>query len=91
HEDMRGRVDFEIQRDHGGFLSGFLLAKAGYVEGTLVVSIVNGTVGLRGPITNATLSGKLRLDKTSIKVPEKLPTSLREIDIRHKNAPRAVL
>ncbi|MGO8117351.1 translocation/assembly module TamB domain-containing protein [Rhizobium leguminosarum] len=67
------------------------LDKAVYVDGTLVVSTVNGTVGLRGPITNATLSGKLRLDKTSITVPEKLPISLREIDIRHKNAPRAVL
>ncbi|MBY5817161.1 filamentous hemagglutinin adherence factor [Rhizobium leguminosarum] len=67
------------------------LDKAVYVDGTLVVSTVNGTLGLRGPIANATLSGKLRLDKTSITVPEKLPTSLREIDIRHKNAPRAVL
>ncbi|MBX5048398.1 translocation/assembly module TamB domain-containing protein [Rhizobium lentis] len=67
------------------------LDKAVYVDGTLVVSTVNGTVGLRGPIMAATLSGKLRLDKTSITVPEKLPTSLREIDIRHKNAPRAVL
>ncbi|RXT17281.1 filamentous hemagglutinin adherence factor [Rhizobium leguminosarum] len=67
------------------------LDKAVYVDGTLVVSTVNGTVGLRGPIMNATLSGKLRLDKTSITVPEKLPTSLREIDIRHKNAPRAVI
>ncbi|SCB60370.1 autotransporter secretion inner membrane protein TamB [Rhizobium aethiopicum] len=67
------------------------LDKAVYVDGTLVVSTINGTVGLRGPIMSATLSGKLRLDKTSITVPEKLPTSLREIDIRHKNAPRAVL
>ncbi|MHC2482572.1 translocation and assembly module TamB [Rhizobium leguminosarum] len=67
------------------------LDKAVYVDGTLVISTVNGTVGLRGPIMNATLSGKLRLDKTSITVPEKLPTSLREVDIRHKNAPRAVL
>ncbi|WP_182564582.1 translocation/assembly module TamB domain-containing protein [Rhizobium leguminosarum] len=67
------------------------LDKAVYVDGTLVVSTVNGMVGLRGPIMNATLSGKLRLDKTSITVPEKLPTSLREVDIRHKNAPRAVL
>ncbi|MGO7213881.1 translocation/assembly module TamB domain-containing protein [Rhizobium ruizarguesonis] len=67
------------------------LDKAVYVDGTLVVSTVNGTLGLRGPIKSATLSGKLRLDKTSITVPEKLPTSLREIDIRHKNAPRAVL
>ncbi|PDS86351.1 translocation/assembly module TamB domain-containing protein [Rhizobium sp. L18] len=67
------------------------LDQAVYVDGTLVVSTVNGTLGLRGPIMNSTLSGKLRLDKTSITVPEKLPTSLREIDIRHKNAPRAVL
>lgn len=67
------------------------LDKAVYVDGTLVVSTVNGTIALRGPIMNATLSGKLRLDKTSITVPEKLPTSLSQIDIRHKNAPRAVL
>ncbi|MFS8147305.1 translocation/assembly module TamB domain-containing protein [Rhizobium sp. BR 249] len=67
------------------------LDKAVYVDGTLVVSTVSGTLGLRGPITSATLSGKLQLEKTSITVPEKLPTSLREIDIRHKNAPRAVL
>ncbi|WP_037079210.1 translocation/assembly module TamB domain-containing protein [Rhizobium sp. CCGE 510] len=67
------------------------LDKAVYVDGTLVVSTVNGTLALRGPIMNAALSGKLRLDKTSITVPEKLPTSLSQIDIRHKNAPRAVL
>ena len=67
------------------------LDKAVYVDGTLVVSTVNGTLGLRGPITNATLSGKLQLEKTSITVPEKLPTSLSEIDIRHVNAPPAVL
>lgn len=67
------------------------LDKAVYVDGTLVVSTVDGTVGLRGPIANATLSGKLQLEKTSITVPEKLPTSLSEIDIRHINAPAAVL
>ncbi|MBX5211484.1 translocation/assembly module TamB domain-containing protein [Rhizobium sp. NZLR11] len=67
------------------------LDKAVYVDGTLVVSTVNGTIALRGPMMNSTLSGKLRLDKTSITIPEKLPTSLSEIDIRHKNAPRAVL
>lgn len=67
------------------------LDKAVYVDGTLVVSTINGTVGLRGPIANATLSGKLQLEKTSITVPEKLPASLSEIDIRHINAPPAVL
>ena len=67
------------------------LDKAVYVDGTLVVSTVSGNLGLRGPIMSATLNGKLQLEKTSITIPEKLPTSLREIDIRHKNAPRAVL
>ncbi|OWV67277.1 filamentous hemagglutinin adherence factor [Rhizobium sp. R339] len=67
------------------------LDKAVYVDGTLVVSTVSGNLGLRGPVMSATLNGKLQLEKTSITIPEKLPTSLREIDIRHKNAPRAVL
>ncbi len=68
------------------------LNKAVYVDGTLVVATVDGTIGLRGPLTaNPTLNGKLTLEKASITVPEKLPTSLREIDIRHKNAPKAVL
>lgn len=68
------------------------LDKAVYVDGTLVVATVDGTIGLRGPLTaNPTLNGKLRLDKASITVPEKLPTSLREVDIRHVNAPKAVL
>jgi translocation and assembly module TamB len=68
------------------------LDRAVYVDGTLVVATVDGTIGLRGPLlANPTLNGKLRLEKASITVPEKLPTSLREIDIRHVNAPKAVL
>lgn len=68
------------------------LDKAVYVDGTLVVATVDGTVGLRGPLlSNPTLSGRLDLEKASVTVPEKLPTSLREIDIRHIHAPAAVL
>jgi translocation and assembly module TamB len=68
------------------------LDRAVYVDGTLVVATVDGTIALRGPLlANPTLSGKLRLEKASITVPEKLPTSLREIDIKHLNAPKAVV
>lgn len=68
------------------------LDRAVYVDGTLVVATVDGTIALRGPLlASPTLSGKLRLEKASITVPEKLPTSLREIDIKHRNAPKAVL
>ncbi len=68
------------------------LDRAVYVDGTLVVATVDGTIGLRGPLlANPTLNGRLRLERASITVPERLPTSLREIDIRHVNAPKAVL
>ncbi|OWV90796.1 filamentous hemagglutinin adherence factor [Rhizobium sp. R72] len=68
------------------------LDRAVYVDGTLVVATVDGTLGLRGPLlANPTLNGRLRLERASITVPERLPTSLREIDIRHVNAPKAVL
>ncbi|WP_306913427.1 translocation/assembly module TamB domain-containing protein [Rhizobium mesoamericanum] len=68
------------------------LDRAVYVDGTLVVATVDGTIGLRGPLLGTpTLSGRLQLERVSITVPETLPTSLREIDIRHVNAPKAVL
>ncbi|MBW9054322.1 translocation/assembly module TamB domain-containing protein [Rhizobium mesosinicum] len=68
------------------------LDRAVYVDGTLVVATVDGTLGLKGPLlSNPTLNGRLRIDKASITVPERLPTSLREIDIRHIHAPPAVL
>lgn len=67
------------------------LDNATYVDGTLVVATVNGTLGLRGPIlSNPTLSGALRLERASITVPERLPTSLEEINVQHRNAPPAV-
>ncbi|APO69474.1 hypothetical protein IE4872_CH03891 [Rhizobium gallicum] len=67
------------------------LDRAVYVDGTLVVATVDGNLGLRGPLlTNPVLSGRLNVEKASITVPDKLPTSLREINIKHVNAPPAV-
>ncbi|MFK0164540.1 translocation/assembly module TamB domain-containing protein [Rhizobium sp. NPDC090279] len=64
---------------------------ATYVDGTLVAATVNGTLGVKGPLMTAPmLTGNLRINKASITVPEKLPASLSEINIKHRNAPAAV-
>ncbi|MFB2566811.1 translocation/assembly module TamB domain-containing protein [Rhizobium sp. IMFF44] len=64
---------------------------ATYVDGTLVTATVNGTLGIKGPLMTAPmLTGNLRINKASITVPQKLPASLSEINIKHKNAPAAV-
>ncbi|MDL2406335.1 translocation/assembly module TamB domain-containing protein [Rhizobium calliandrae] len=64
---------------------------ATYVDGTLVTATINGTLGIRGPLLTApVLTGNLKLAKASITVPEKLPASLSQINIRHRNAPAAV-
>jgi translocation and assembly module TamB len=67
------------------------LDNATYVDGTLVNANVNGTLGLKGPLMGGpVLSGALKMNKASIVVPDKLPASLSEINIQHKNAPAAV-
>jgi len=64
---------------------------ATYVDGTLVAATVNGTLGIKGPMLTAPmLTGNLRINKASITIPEKLPASLSEINIKHKNASAAV-
>ncbi|MBB4568193.1 translocation/assembly module TamB domain-containing protein [Rhizobium leucaenae] len=77
----------------GGFPADIQLKfnNATYVDGTLVTATINGTLGIKGPLLTApVLSGNLKLNKASITVPEKLPASLSEINIKHKNAPAAV-
>ncbi|MDI7862505.1 translocation/assembly module TamB domain-containing protein [Rhizobiaceae bacterium n13] len=68
------------------------LNRANYVDGTLFTARVDGTVTVRGPLLRGpVIGGSIVLDKASITVPEKLPTSLTEIDIKHRNAPAAVI
>ena len=67
------------------------LDKAVYVDGTMVASTADGKLTLRGPLLSApVLAGRIDLTKTAITIPEKLPTSLSELDIRHRHAPPAV-
>ncbi|KQY34501.1 translocation/assembly module TamB domain-containing protein [Rhizobium sp. Root483D2] len=67
------------------------LAKATYVDGSLFTASVDGALTLTGSLTaTPVLGGKVTISKAAITIPEKLPASLSEIDIKHKNAPAKV-
>ncbi|MGV8937427.1 MAG: translocation/assembly module TamB domain-containing protein [Allorhizobium sp.] len=67
------------------------LNKATYVDGTMLNTEATGTLTLQGPLLSApVLAGKIALGDTAITVPERLPSSLAELDITHKNAPADV-
>lgn len=61
-----------------------------YVDGTLVTANVTGDLTLKGPVAALALGGKVRINKANITIPQKLPASLSEIDIKHRNAPADV-
>ncbi len=68
------------------------LDQASYADGTLFAVTADGTLTFKGPVMSGpTLGGDVSLTKASITVPAKLPTSLRSVDIRHRNAPADVL
>ncbi|MCL6707426.1 translocation/assembly module TamB [Pseudomonas sp. R2.Fl] len=67
------------------------LAEAQYADGTLFTTSARGELFLRGPlVAGPTLSGNITLGETAITVPERLPASLSELDIQHRNAPEPV-
>jgi len=66
------------------------LGDIAYVDGTLVAANVAGDLTLKGPVASLTLAGKVRINKANITIPQKLPASLSEIDIKHRNAPADV-
>ncbi|MBR0554206.1 translocation/assembly module TamB [Ciceribacter sp. L1K23] len=67
------------------------LSEAAYVDGTLVSTSASGDLTLRGPLlAGPTLSGNLALGETAITIPERLPATLSELDITHRNAPADV-
>ncbi len=61
-----------------------------YVDGTLVTANVTGDLTLKGPVAGLSLGGKVRINKANVTIPQKLPASLSEIDIKHRNAPADV-
>jgi translocation and assembly module TamB len=68
------------------------LDQAVYVDGNTVTSTADAQLTLRGPLlAGPTLAGTVNLSRTSITISESKPTSLRELDIKHRNAPVEVL
>ncbi|MES5099735.1 translocation/assembly module TamB domain-containing protein [Agrobacterium sp. BA1120] len=67
------------------------LNRAAYNDGTLFTTNASGTLTLKGPVLNSpVLGGTITLEKSAITIPERLPASLSQIDVKHKNAPPAV-
>jgi translocation and assembly module TamB len=67
------------------------LNDATYVDGTVFTANLAGDLTLKGPlVATPALGGRLTIRRAAITIPEKLPTSLAAIDIKHKNAPARV-
>ncbi|MGN7294887.1 translocation/assembly module TamB domain-containing protein [Rhizobium sp. SAFR-030] len=64
------------------------LDNATYVDGNLVTATVNGQLTVTGPLLQGpTLGGTVTLVRANITVPARLPASLAEIDVKHRNPP----
>ncbi|MFB2553555.1 translocation/assembly module TamB domain-containing protein [Ensifer soli] len=62
-----------------------------YADGALVTATANGALTVTGPLASApVLGGRIDVGKASITIPQKLPSSLSEIAITHRNASGAV-
>ncbi|CAN7337230.1 translocation/assembly module TamB domain-containing protein [Pararhizobium sp. LjRoot255] len=67
------------------------LDNATYVDGNLFTANVDGAMTLKGSlIATPMLGGAVTIHKAAITIPEKLPASLSEINIKHKNAPAKI-
>ncbi|HEV7433725.1 MAG TPA: translocation/assembly module TamB domain-containing protein [Pseudorhizobium sp.] len=68
------------------------LDDATYVDGSIVSATADGTLTLTGPLTGGpVLGGTITLSEAAITVPAKLPTSLAEVEVRHRRPPPAVI
>lgn len=62
-----------------------------YVDGRLVNAKVGGNLTIRGPLlAGPVLGGRIDISNANITIPQQLPGSLAEIDIKHRNAPADV-
>lgn len=73
-----------------GFVADLRIAlnNATYVDGTLFNATANGNLTVTGPLVQSpALGGTVTLTRANITVPAKLPASLAEINIKHRNTP----
>ncbi|RVD61356.1 translocation/assembly module TamB [Mesorhizobium sp. M2D.F.Ca.ET.185.01.1.1] len=62
-----------------------------YTDGRVVTANLGGDLTIKGPLVSApVVAGTINLARTVITVPDRLPGSLSELDVKHKNAPAAV-
>jgi translocation and assembly module TamB len=67
------------------------LNDARYTDGRVVTATMSGDLALKGPLMSGpTLSGTINLARTVIAIPDRLPSSLSTLDVKHRNAPAAV-
>lgn len=67
------------------------LADGRYTDGHIVTANLSGDLAIKGQLTaSPVLSGTINLARTVITVPTKLPGSLSELNVQHRNAPAAV-
>ncbi|WP_406872205.1 translocation/assembly module TamB domain-containing protein [Aminobacter sp. P9b] len=63
-----------------------------YTDGRVVTANLGGDIAIKGPLVLApVLSGTINLARTVISIPEKFPGALTAVDVKHKNAPKAVV
>lgn len=62
-----------------------------YTDGRVVTTTMNGDLTIKGQLlSQPTLAGTIVLERTVITIPDRLPGSLAELDVKHKNASAAV-
>ncbi|MCK8781255.1 translocation/assembly module TamB [Rhizobium sp. NTR19] len=67
------------------------LAQAVYADGNIFAATADGALTVTGPLmAGPVVGGTVTLTKAAITVPARLPTSLAEVNVRHKNPPPKV-
>lgn len=62
-----------------------------YADGQMVATRFNADLSLSGRLLQLPqLGGVVRLDETTISIPDTLPASISQLDVSHKNAPAAI-
>jgi translocation and assembly module TamB len=68
------------------------LKNAVYTDGKVVAAKLSGDLTVTGSlVASPTLGGKITLRRADITIPQKLPGTLAQLDIKHRHAPRDVL
>ncbi|MEM5492184.1 translocation/assembly module TamB domain-containing protein [Hoeflea sp. AS16] len=67
------------------------VARGRYADGQMVATRFDADLTLTGPLTLLPqLGGSVRLDETTIVIPDSLPSSISRLDVTHKNAPSSI-